>query len=348
MTELPIVRTYRVHGIPLRIATELESLSELIEDRLPKFRCNGPIPGEFLNFEYRMAKGAATRPKHGELLFSSAQEPPGGIEPFGGTLDIYRVDGHYLFDLHKQGYLFHDPAAGLLSGHFLDPSRLDPAFFACYCFLLPLGEALKHRGLYPIHASAVEKEGRAVVIPALSGGGKTTSCLALLRAGYRSLSDDRPLLCERHGRVEILPFPDRFDVTTTTIGFFPELQMAPTMTVPWRRKRSFDAELIYPGCASAGGIPTVVLFPEVAGLPQHRAVPLSKATALQEVLPHSLLVFDPQTATRHFGLLCRLIDQADCYRLLLGRNPVDLPELVDALLESAPGEQVRSAASAGP
>ncbi len=347
MTRLPIVRTYRIHGIPLRVATELETLSELIEDRLPKFRCNGLISGELLNFEYRMAKGAAARPKHGELLFSSAWDPAAGIEPLGGTLDIYRADGHYLFDLHEQGYLFHDPAAGLLSGHFLDPTRLDPTFFACFCFVLPLGEALKHRGLYPIHASAVEKEGRAVLIPSLSGGGKTTCCLALLRAGYRSLSDDRPLLRERGGLVEVLPFPDRFDVTATTIGFFPELQMAPTVAVPWRRKRSFDPELIFPGCASVGGIPRVILFPEVAGFPQHRAVPLPKATALQEVLPHSLLVFDPQTATRHFELLCRLIDQADCYRLLLGRNPLDLPELVDTLLESAAGGPVRSAASAG-
>jgi hypothetical protein len=332
--DLPFERNYLIHGVPLRVASELQLVLEAIENRLGKFRHDRPVPIDALTFEYRAAGGRGERPRGGELLFSSERDSAFDIGALGVSLDIYRKDGHYLFDLHEQGYLLHDPVAGRLSGHLLKPTEIAPAFFAAYCFLLPLSEALKYRGLYPIHASAVEKEGRGVLIPAQSGGGKTTCCLALLWGGYRSLSDDRPFLRGRADLVEVLSFPDRFDVTETTISFFPDLQIvASFLPPPGRRKCSIDPELLFPNCVSAAAVPELILFPQVTGQREYRAVPLPKETALKEILPHSLLVFEPGAAARQFDLLGRLIEQADCYRLLLGRNPLDLPELVDRLLE---------------
>lgn len=333
MTDLPFERNYLIHGVPLRVASELQPILEVIEDRLGKFRHDRPVPSDALTFKYHAADGMGERSRCGELLFSSERGDAFDIGPLGVSLDIYRKDDHYLFDLHEQGYLLHDPIAGRLSGHLLKPTGIDPAFFAAYCFLLPLSEALKHRGLYPIHASAVEKQGRGVLIPAQSGGGKTTCCLALLWGGYRSLSDDRPFLRGHPDRIEVLSFHDRFDVTETTISFFPDLQIvASVLPPPGRRKRSIDPELVFPDCVSAAAVPDLILFSQVTGQQEYRAVPLPKETALREILPHSLLVFDPETAARQFDLLGRLIEQADCYRLLLGRNPLDLPKLVDRLL----------------
>ena len=333
MIHLPFERNYLIHGVPLRVASELQPVLEAIEDRLGKFRHDRPVPIDALTFEYRAVAGSSTPSRRGELLFSSTWPTAFDLGFPGRRLDIYRQEGCHLFDLHDQGHLLHDPVAGRLSGHLLKPTEIDPAFFAAYCFLLPLSEALKHRGLYPIHASAVEKQGRGVLIPAQSGGGKTTCCLALLRGGYRSLSDDRPFLRGHPDRIEVLSFPDRFDVTETTISFFPDLQIvASVLPPPGRRKRSIDPELVFPGCVSAAAVPDLILFSQMTGQQEYRAVPLPKETALKEILPHSLLVFDPETAARQFDLLARLIEQADCYRLLLGRNPLDLPKLVDRLL----------------
>ncbi|MGH2404158.1 MAG: hypothetical protein ACRDGN_06780, partial [bacterium] len=315
--------------------SELESILRAADDRLRKFLHDGPIPANPLTFEYRTGGIAESMPRNSELLFSSSWDTQLDIASMGARLDIYRQDGRWWYDLHNHGHLLHDPAAGRLSGHLLGEATLNPAFFFAYALLLPLDESLKHRGLFPIHASAVEKDGRAVLIPSRSGGGKTTSCLALLRAGYKSLSDDRPFLRERRSGevVEVLPFPDRFDVTEATIAFFPELQRwAQSSPAPGRRKRPVDPELIYPGCLGDAAVPELILFPQATAQQGHRVVPLPKATALQEILPHSLLVFDPQMSARQFDLLARLIKQADCYRLLLGSNPLELPTLVDSLL----------------
>ncbi len=335
LTDLPFHRTYSIHGVPLVVRSQLESVFRSADDRLRGFLHDGPTPANPLTFEYRTGPLAERLPSNGELLFSSSWDTELDIASMGARLDIYRQDGGWWYDLHDHGHLLHDPAGGRLTGNLVGAATLNPAFFFAYALLLPLDESLKHRGLFPIHASAVEKDGRAVMIPSRSGGGKTTSCLALLRAGYKSLSDDRPFLRERRGGrvVEVLPFPDRFDVTEATIAFFPELQRwAASAAAPGRRKRPVDPELIYPGCVGDAAIPELILFPQATTQHGHRVVPLSKAMALQEILPHSLLVFDPEMSARQFHLLARLIDQAECYRLLLGRNPLELPTLVDGLL----------------
>ncbi len=333
--DLPFHRAYSIHGVPLLVRSELASIFRAVEDRLRGFLHDGPIPVTPLTFEYRTGRTAGDVPRDAELLFSSSWDTEFDAASMGGPLDIYRQDGRWWYDLHDHGHLLHDPGSGRLSGHLVDGAALSIPYFTAYGLLLPLSESLKHRGLFPIHASAVEKDGRAILIPALSGKGKTTCCLALLRAGYKSLSDDRPFLRERRddGVIEVLPFPDRFDVTEATIAFFPELQRwAANAAAPGRRKRPVDPELIYPGCLGGAAVPELILFPQATAGQGHRVVPLQKTVALQEILPHSLLVFDPEMSARQFDLLTRLIEQAECYRLLLGRNPLELPTLVDSLL----------------
>jgi hypothetical protein len=334
-TALPFRGAYSIHGVPLLVDSDSESVLRAVENRLRGFLYDGPIPPNPLTFQYRAGRSPGDVPRTTELLFSSSWDTEFDIASMGGQLDIYRQDGCCWYDLHEYGYLLHDPAGGKLTGYLMEAAALNTALFSAYALLLPLSESLKYRGLFPIHASAVEKDGRAVLIPALSGRGKTTCCLALVRSGYKSLSDDRPFLRERRGdsAVEALPFWDRFDVTEATIAFFPELRSwARSVAAPGRRKRPVDPELIYPGCLGEAAVPELILFPQATAQHENRAVPLPKALALQEILPHSLLVFDQMTSARQFQLLARLIDQADCYRLLLGRNPLELPALVDGLL----------------
>src|SRR5207245_6330563 len=98
-------------------------------------------------------------------------------------------------------------------------------------------ELLKLRGLYTLHATALEKGGQGVLIPGASGRGKSTSCISLLRDGYRLLSDDHPLVRENGHGLEILSFPVKIDVTEGTIGFFPELRGAKEALHQGVRKR---------------------------------------------------------------------------------------------------------------
>lgn len=58
-----------------------------------------------------------------------------------------------------------------------------------------------------IHAGAVEKNGRAVILPAPPGSGKSTLTAALMLSGWRLLSDELTLIDRRTGLIHALPRP---------------------------------------------------------------------------------------------------------------------------------------------
>ena len=58
-----------------------------------------------------------------------------------------------------------------------------------------------------IHASVVERGGRALIMPAPPGSGKSTLCAALAYRGWRLLSDEFALILKTDGRVVPLPRP---------------------------------------------------------------------------------------------------------------------------------------------
>lgn len=58
-----------------------------------------------------------------------------------------------------------------------------------------------------IHASVVEKAGRAVIMPAPPGSGKSTLCAALVTRGWRLLSDELALVDAKDGVLIPIPRP---------------------------------------------------------------------------------------------------------------------------------------------
>ncbi|HVF63862.1 MAG TPA: HprK-related kinase A [Casimicrobiaceae bacterium] len=58
-----------------------------------------------------------------------------------------------------------------------------------------------------VHAAVLAREGRAVVLPAPPGSGKSTLCAALMLAGWRLLSDELALIDPVSGTLAPLPRP---------------------------------------------------------------------------------------------------------------------------------------------
>lgn len=58
-----------------------------------------------------------------------------------------------------------------------------------------------------IHAAAIERNGRAAVLPAPPGSGKSTLCAALVHRGWRLLSDELALLSLEDGSLHALARP---------------------------------------------------------------------------------------------------------------------------------------------
>lgn len=87
--------------------------------------------------------------------------------------------------------------------------------------------ALKHlllkRGKLLLHAGCVAAgDGRGVLFVGLSGAGKTTTCIALTRAGFRYISDDLVVLSFVDGRPVVEGIREHMNLTRQTIEFFPE------------------------------------------------------------------------------------------------------------------------------
>lgn len=246
---------------------------------------------------------------------------------------VFHDGGRLVADFYDVGMFVIDTVQGRAEGYFIRPQAM-PASLIEYLFHLVLIELLRCRGLYTIHATALEKNGYGILIPGNSGRGKTTSFISLLRAGYRYLSDDHPLIRDVGTHVDLLPFPIKINVTEDTIAFFPELRNAPdTVLGPRFPKRAFYAEEVYPTSIGECCRPAIVLFPHVIDAPYSHLETLSKSRALELLLPQALLVYDADVARRQFQVLAKLVQQVDCYCLHFGRDILDLPKLITPLLE---------------
>ncbi|HEY8506702.1 MAG TPA: HprK-related kinase A [Steroidobacteraceae bacterium] len=99
-----------------------------------------------------------------------------------------------------------------------------------------LAIAMRFHGFLMLHAAVVEKNGRALLLPASPGHGKTTLCAALAHRGWRLFSDEFGLL--RPGTIEVTPVPRPMPLKNESIDvirrFAPHAELGPV--IPGTRK----------------------------------------------------------------------------------------------------------------
>ena len=74
--------------------------------------------------------------------------------------------------------------------------------------------------------------------------------------------------------------------------------------------------------------PAVLVFPQVAGVPESELTPLSAGEALLELAPNVLLT-EPRSSQAHLDALAELVAASECFRLATG---TDLVETLGGLL----------------
>ena len=339
MTTVNVTTEYlfSFHGLGLRYCTSSAALMSPVATFLQHFR-RDTIAGEgALTIQFEEVRSRRDIPvvisPSATPLFSATKPALGDAMRSLWQCDVLLDGGRLVVDFHDQGVLTIDGERGNAEGYFIRPDAMHPDIRESF-FHYALAELLKRRGLFSLHATALEYQGLGVLIPGYSGRGKTTAFLALLRSGFRYLSDDHPLLRDHGSHLELLAFPMKIDVTEHSIQFFPELRdAAPGVLQQGVHKKFFRAEDLFPDSIGSSCTPAMILFPQVTDIPHSCLEPLPKSRALEAIMPQALLVYDQEVARREFHALSKLVQQVSCYRLHFGRDILELPQLIAPLLE---------------
>ncbi len=184
-----------------------------------------------------------------------------------------------------------------------------------------------HRFLI-IHAAVVDRAGRAVLLSAPPGSGKSTLCAALVSRGWRLLSDEHALIRPEDGRLRGTARPislknESIDVVTR---FAPESVIGPRTratqkgTVAHLRAPTDSVSRI-----DEASKPRWIVFPKYIPGSNTQITPVPKARAFMEL---AINAFNYRImGSEGFETLAGAIEACDCYALTFS----DLDEAIAAL-----------------
>jgi HprK-related kinase A len=176
-----------------------------------------------------------------------------------------------------------------------------------------------------VHAAAIERDGRAVLMPAPPGSGKSTLCAALVNKGWRLLSDELALIDT--DRCMVVPLARPISLKNESIAvirnFAPQAVFGPTSpntikgTIAHMKPPRQSVERIKECCPVAW-----VVVPRYRSGAEISATEIRKGEGFMRVAESSVNYM--VLGQLGFDLVSNMIDQIDCFRLEYG----DLNEAV--------------------
>lgn len=320
---------YDVHGVLTRVTTNSGDIADAIADFLRPFAVDDPGGSRdktpdidvHLFAVDRLEDSMTPVPEQAELLYN------------WGMMQI-RHDGPCRYSLvDKRAQVTADVEQCRAVG-FAEMSLLESDWLVTNLFFYPLwAQLLKVKGLFPLHAAGLVRDGHAILFLGRSGSGKSTLSISLVRSGFGLLSDDTVFLRKKDDRVEALSFPEEINVREETIKLLPELSRVKNFNVnELRQKSSFSIEELYPGSIVDSSTPAVMAFPRIADRESTTSEPMSSTDALSQSLRYGFFFLDPSTTERHFYIMSLLARQTRCFRLNTGSEQDGLVRAVDQMM----------------
>lgn len=193
------------------------------------------------------------------------------------------------------------------------------------------------RGLLPLHASAVDIDGRVLLLSGVSGAGKSTLAAAFSARGYRLLSDDLCALEVREGQpLMILPAFPRIKLRDDSAR---QLQV-PIDGLGYRREEleKYHLPLAEAQFQPDALPPAQIAFLRTESAPERRAArPLVGVDALRryDLVHRWRLGMALGCEALIFEGMARLIQAVPVVEVARSENLADLPALVDSILTLA-------------
>lgn len=272
---------------------------------------------------------------------AAAQRPPDLVlaaEPVGAPRPVPRPHVFVHRPLHAgleggafvvgdEVAAFTIPAGGRRVDAELGPAAAGSELLGALHLPVALAFALRHHGVFHLHAAALDGGAGAVLVAGQSGVGKTTLAMALLEAGLSWLGDDAAYLAERGGAPLLAGVPRRFHPRPETLRAFPHVA-ACAEPPDASGRRALDPEAVWPGRRQGRALPpAALLFPEISRRPGTRTARLEPSDALGRLIEASaLLVVDGAArSAEHLALLGRLAGSLPALRVELGEDLLQAP-----------------------
>jgi HprK-related kinase A len=213
----------------------------------------------------------------------------------------------------------HPQACFLFDGHSpFAPLPLDQGFPMLEWGLNWCVSAHCHQYLI-FHAAAVEKSGRALILPAPPGTGKSTLCAGLVHRGWRLLSDELTLI--DFGTCGIVPLPRPVSLKNASIDVIRDFaESAKIGPAVHDTTKGSVAHMRAPteSVRRAGEIalPGWIVLPSYQAGARARLTPMSRARGLMKMAENAFN-YNVQ-GRRGFDLLARFVDACGCYEFAYG------------------------------
>jgi hypothetical protein len=267
----------------------------------------------------------------------------------GPSYQLPRLKKWYRF-MNERVLFLSDGKRYLLTGYFYDhPWQIhcrsmpdwNPDFIYYYVFEPILLDLLKKLGILIWHSAAVARNGMAILVPGVSGSGKSTTALNLLSLGYRFLADDQVLLRSREAGLEVQGYESGVYLTDTSLDFLPEWKKFKSGSRRkkgrrWKHRIELKGFILLP--RSKPPMVKFILFPSVTKRRDTKLEQLTKAGALLECLrqvpkeyPRSML--GKSAMQSQFEIYSMLVASARSYRIHLGTDQEEVRRLL-LMLES--------------
>ena len=167
-----------------------------------------------------------------------------------------------------------------------------------------------------VHAGVVERSGRALLLPASPGSGKSTLTAGLMHRGFRLFSDEHALARPSDGR--LVPVPRPVALKNESIAVIRDLGGELVFGPTYHDTEKGDVAHVRPSeedvrrseeTASVGW----VVFPRFVRGANHRLEPVAKAAAMMELVDNSINY--GVLGVVGYRALARLVEESSCFAL---------------------------------
>lgn len=196
-----------------------------------------------------------------------------------------------------------------------------------------LREVWLRGGRLMLHAAAALIDGGAILMLADSGGGKSTSSLALARGGAQFLSDDISLISTgSDDRILVEGIRELVKVTAGTIAFFPELEPFRAHLEQGSPKVAVPIEKLFGNGSVAVSGPLAAVFQLHLSDRGPRVSPLPGADAVAALLRAQHIYRGQSIDRAAFEMIHRVAETIPCYALETGPDPTRLYDALKSCL----------------